>query len=77
MNPSLFKVCKEDAINICSAQSNWHETGIDVNVGPLVLPCLFHHIDDENKKVFLFFIQIETISIYFSCFPPSLPLSLS
>ena len=51
MNPSLFKICKNDAINICNAKSDWHEWGTNVDEGPLVLPCLYHHIDDAENKV--------------------------
>jgi hypothetical protein len=51
----LYKVCKDDAIKYCNAKRVWHDWSTDVDEGPLVLPCLYHHIrdqgDDNNNKV--------------------------
>jgi hypothetical protein len=32
-------------------KNNWHEIGYSADEGPLVLPCLYHHIDDKITKL--------------------------
>ncbi len=31
-------------------KNNWHKIGYSADEGPLVLPCLYHNIDDKNNK---------------------------
>lgn len=53
LSPTLYKACKGDAVNFCSAKPNWQDWTTDVDNGPLVLPCLYHHIheqEDDNDE---------------------------
>lgn len=48
LTPQLYQNCRDDAIKLCSAKPVWQDWSTDVDNGPLVLPCLFHHLSDEN-----------------------------
>ncbi|CAF0970601.1 unnamed protein product [Brachionus calyciflorus] len=48
LTPMLYKACKEDAVKNCKAKPNWQDWTTDVDNGPLVLPCLYHLIHDDN-----------------------------
>lgn len=50
LTPSLFKACKDDAVKYCNANSKWDDWTTNVDNGPLVLPCLFHLIHDEDDQ---------------------------
>lgn len=50
LTPSLYKACKEDARSVCSAKTTWDDESTDVDNGPLVLPCLYHHIHDQDDS---------------------------
>lgn len=50
LTPSLFKACKEDAVKHCNANPKWDDWSTNVDNGPLVLPCLFHLIHEENDE---------------------------
>lgn len=43
-------MCKEDAINLCSAKGSWNDKSTDVDNSPLVLPCLYHHINVDEES---------------------------
>ena len=53
LTPKLYGACKNDAIKFCHAKQSWSDSTTDVDNDPLVLPCLFHklHEDDPNEKV--------------------------
>lgn len=50
MTPQLYQSCRKDAIQLCSAKQAWQDWSTDVDNGPLVLPCLFHHLSDEDNN---------------------------
>ena len=52
LNPSFFKVCKDDAINICSEKkNNCHETEYSADEGPLVLPYSINILTIKITKI--------------------------
>ena len=53
LTPSLFKECRKDAVDYCKAKLTWNDWTTDVDNGPMILSCLYHHIheqedDDDN-----------------------------
>ena len=53
MSPALYEACRNDAVKFCKAKETWVDWTTDVDNGPLILPCLFHklHEDDPSEKV--------------------------
>ena len=53
LTPKLYEACRNDAIQFCHAKQSWSDSTTDVDNDPLVLPCLFHklHEDDPDEKV--------------------------
>ena len=47
----MYRYCRSDAISLCSAKQEWYDWSTVVDNGPLILPCLFHHmhIDDNDS----------------------------
>ncbi len=52
LNPVLYRYCRQDAITLCKAKPEWFDWTTVVDNGPLVLPCLYHHmhIDDNESQ---------------------------
>jgi hypothetical protein len=46
----LFKECKDDAVKYCNAKAEWADWTTDVDNNPLVLPCLYHHIHEQDDN---------------------------
>lgn len=54
LDPQLFRECKDDAAQICSASKDWDEHGVIADNGPLILPCLYRNAyipDEQHAKV--------------------------
>ena len=53
LDPLLYKACKADAIHLCHASKAWYNDGskIDVEQGPLVLPCLYRYASYPQKNM--------------------------
>ncbi|XP_008555491.1 Golgi apparatus protein 1 [Microplitis demolitor] len=50
LDPQLYKACKADAVQLCSAKTAWSDDGsqMDPERGPLILPCLYRYAHTYN-----------------------------
>ncbi|EFA03106.1 Golgi apparatus protein 1 [Tribolium castaneum] len=52
LDPKLYRACKEDAVRICHASTNWEETQKDQpTYEPQVLPCLYRHAYPSDNSI--------------------------
>ncbi|RZC42697.1 Golgi apparatus protein 1 [Asbolus verrucosus] len=52
LDPQLYRACKEDAGNFCSASENWEDSQKDQpTYGPQVLPCLYRYAYQNDQKM--------------------------
>ena len=68
LDPKVHEKCRKDAVKFCNENGVWYERTTNVEQGPLVLACLFHHInptniedDDNQPKQKVFFFSKKTI----------------
>lgn len=45
----MYKECKDDAERFCHAKPKWNDWSIDAENGLLILPCLYHHIHEQEE----------------------------
>ena len=51
LDPILYRACHYDAVKVCHAKRAWHdEDTMDPERGPLVLPCLFRYVYQNQDK---------------------------
>jgi len=51
LDPQLYKACRADSVHFCHAKNAWSSDGtqMDVERGPLVLPCLYRYAYHPQK----------------------------
>ncbi len=50
LNVEFYEACRVDASKFCGTSGQWHEKENVVEAKQIVLPCLFHHMPDEEGE---------------------------
>ena len=50
LNADFYAACKADAVKFCNAPKKWHDWSTSVEGKSVVLPCLYHHVKDDDDS---------------------------